>query len=101
MKWILLLFLTQTITLNANPSAPLPTVPYACTSFAVYSAETWYGMNFDYPEVELRFTLNRAGELKLFQMEFRQGDGFVPTVGMNSAGLFASCQMLYPEVEYR
>jgi hypothetical protein len=30
-------------------------------------------------------------------MEFAQGDDFSMTVGMNSAGLFSSCQMLYPE----
>ena len=32
-------------------------------------------------------------------MEFLQEGSFVPTVGMNSAGLFASCQMLYPEAD--
>jgi hypothetical protein len=74
-----------------------PFSPFACTSFAVYSDETFYGMNFDYPDVELRFTIRPSGDLKVFQMEFAQGDDFAPTVGMNSAGLFASCQMLFPE----
>lgn len=73
--------------------------PFACTSFAVYSAETLYGMDFDYPDVEIRFTISSSGDLKVFQMEFLQEGSFVPTVGMNSAGLFASCQMLYPEAE--
>ena len=33
----------------------------------------------------------------MFQMEFLQGNDFSASVGMNSAGLFSSCQMLYPE----
>jgi hypothetical protein len=70
---------------------------FACTSFAVYGGHTFYGMNFDYPDVELRFTIRPSGDRKVFQMEFAQGDGFSVTVGMNSAGLFSSCQMLYPE----
>jgi len=76
-----------------------PGSAFACTSFAVYSDETLYGMNFDYPDVEVRFTINTVGDLRVFQMEFEQEDGWAPTVGMNSAGLFASCQMLFPEVE--
>jgi hypothetical protein len=84
---------TQRLDVSAPGSA------LACTSFAVYSDETLYGMNFDYPDVEIRFTINTAGDLRVFQMEFEQDDGWSPTVGMNSAGLFASCQMLFPEVE--
>ncbi|MGB2964758.1 MAG: hypothetical protein WBB69_12315 [Anaerolineales bacterium] len=72
--------------------------PFACTSFAVYSGETIYGMNFDYPDVPVRFTIQDYGDLKVFQMEFKFGDGYSPTVGMNSAGLFASAQMLFPEL---
>ena len=82
------------------PSLPLDTVragSFACTSFAVYADETFYGMNFDYPDVELRFTILPSGDRKVFQMEFAQGDDFSMTVGMNSAGLFSSCQMLFPE----
>ena len=70
---------------------------FACTSFAVYAGETLYGMNFDYPDVELRFTIRPSRDKQVFQMEFAQGDGFAVTVGMNSAGLFSSCQMLHPE----
>lgn len=75
-----------------------PALPFACTSFAVYCDETFYGMNFDYPDTEIRFTITPSGDLKVFQMEFWQEGDFVPTVGMNSAGLFGSCQMLFPEV---
>jgi hypothetical protein len=70
---------------------------FACTSFAVYADDTFYGMNFDYPDTEIRFTITSSGDLKVFQMEFLQGNDFSVTVGMNSAGLFSSCQMLYPE----
>jgi hypothetical protein len=70
---------------------------FACTSFAIYADETFYGMNFDYPDVELRFTIRPSGDINVFQMEFSQGNDFSATVGMNSAGLFSSCQMLYPE----
>jgi len=72
--------------------------PFACTSFAVYSRETIYGMNFDYSDVPVRFTIQDYGDLKVFQMEFKTENGYVPTVGMNSAGLFASSQMLFPEL---
>ena len=76
-----------------------PSAPFACTSFAVYTDQPLYGMNFDYPEVDVRFTITTSGDKKIFQMEFMQEGEFVPTVGMNNAGLFASCQMLFPEVE--
>lgn len=75
-----------------------PSLPFACTSFAVYSDETFYGMNFDYPpDTVIRFTINPSGDLKVFQMEFLQENDFAATVGMNSGGLFSSCQMLFPE----
>jgi hypothetical protein len=77
---------------------PAPSLPFACTSFAVYSDETFYGMNFDYPDTEVQFTIEPSGDLKAFQMKFADGEGFAATVGMNSAGLFSSCQMLFPEV---
>ncbi|UCE19665.1 MAG: hypothetical protein JSV84_04785 [Gemmatimonadota bacterium] len=74
--------------------------PFACTSFAVYAERTLYGMNFDYSDVAVRFTIRSKGDLKVFQMEFQQEDIFLPTVGMNSEGFFASLQMLFPEMEY-
>lgn len=69
----------------------------ACTSFAVYSGETIYGMNFDYPEVEVRLRVRSEGDLRIFELEFQKDGLFIPTVGMNSAGLFASCQLQFPE----
>ena len=75
-----------------------PPSPWACTSFAVYSENPLYGMNFDYPEVPVRFTIREFGDLQVFQMEFKDEGGYIPTVGMNSKGLFASSQMLFPEM---
>jgi hypothetical protein len=82
---------------SSLPLGKLRAGSFACTSFAAYADETFYGMNFDYPDVELRFTIRPSGDRKVFQMEFSQGNDFATTVGMNSAGLFSSCQMLYPE----
>ena len=72
----------------------------ACTSFAVYadSNRIFYGMNFDYPEVEMKLSITDAGDVKFFHLEFNSGGGYSSTVGMNQNGFFSSCQMLYPEV---
>lgn len=75
-----------------------PSTPLACTSFAVYSGSPLYGMNFDYPEVPVRFTIREFGDLQVFQMEFMDEGDYIPTVGMNNQGLFASSQMLFPEM---
>ncbi len=89
-----------TITVGAAPDSPVHSGPYACTSFAVYSTATIYGMNFDYPDVEIRFTLNKSGNRKILQMEFQHEEGFfVPVAGVNSDGVFSSCQMLLPAAE--
>lgn len=72
---------------------------YACTSFAVYSENTFYGMNFDYnPSVEMKFCIDTVGDLKVFDMRFDIGNFFASTVAMNSNGLFCNLQELYPEV---
>ena len=68
----------------------------ACTCFAVYTNQPIYGMNFDYPPVDIRFTLTPAGGMRVFQMEFLLQGRYASTVGMNSRGLFGSCQMRYP-----
>jgi hypothetical protein len=72
----------------------------ACTSFAVYvdSNRVFYGMNFDYPEVEMKLSITEAGDVKFFHLQFYSGGNFASTVGMNQNGFFSSCQMLYPEV---
>jgi penicillin V acylase-like amidase (Ntn superfamily) len=75
-----------------------PALSGACTSFAVYSEKTLYGINFDYSlDVAQKFTISSGFQGKLFQMAFRAPFGFADIVGMNIKGLFASCQMLFPE----
>jgi len=71
---------------------------FACTSFAVYSNNIYYGMNFDYPEVEMRFLITQNDVNKFFHLQFYSNGYWSSTVGMNSNGFFSSCQMLYPEV---
>jgi len=69
---------------------------FACTGFAVYDNEPIYGMNFDYPPRELRFSLTSTQGRQVFRMEFPQEGSWYSTVGMNSDGVFSSAQMLYP-----
>ncbi len=71
----------------------------ACTSFAVYGEQVWYGMNFDFPDTDLRFVIETEGDIKTFSMAFKVGDEYVPTVRMNSHGLFLAEQMQYPDLE--
>ncbi len=72
----------------------------ACTSFAVYSDRTFYGMNFDFdPSRELKFCINTNGDLKAFVMKLEwEGDFFAPIVAMNTEGLFCNVQMVFPAV---
>lgn len=71
----------------------------ACTSFAAYGDNVLYGMNFDFPDTDLRFALETAGDIRTFSMAFQAGDEFVPTVRMNSQGLFLSEQAQTPDLE--
>lgn len=73
---------------------------FACTSFAVYTDKTFYGMNFDYePFQELKFCIDTRGDLKTFKMQLEwEGDFFTSIVAMNTKGLFGNLQMLFPEV---
>lgn len=64
----------------------------ACTSFAVYTDEIWYGMNFDYSNVDIKFSIIKINDRKLFLAQFGSG-GYI--AGMNENGLFTNYQMLY------
>jgi len=68
----------------------------ACTSFAVTSERTLYGMNFDYPPNVIRFSIEDHASGAVFLGEFLMDDFWARTVGMNEHGLFASNQMVYP-----
>ncbi|MCP4130249.1 MAG: linear amide C-N hydrolase [bacterium] len=73
---------------------------YACTSFAVYSNQVIYGMNFDFANIPMKFFIAANGDIRTFHLAFERTLGemkfFVNTAGMNSKGLFASCQELHP-----
>jgi hypothetical protein len=75
----------------------------ACTSFAVYSGKTYYGMNFDHSVDDIRFFIrsDRNGGIKVFSMDFAISGKYNPTVSMNSLGLFSSCQMVYGDAGCR
>lgn len=74
---------------------------YACTSFAVYSNQVYYGMNFDFINLPIKFLLSVNGDIRTFHLAFERAMGemkfFVNTAGMNNKGLFSSCQELHPE----
>ena len=72
-----------------------PSLSVACTSFAVYSNKTVYGMNFDFkPNLLQIFSISSEIQGKVFHL---RPFGFGEVAGMNMQGLFASCQMLIPE----
>jgi hypothetical protein len=79
----------------------VPDTVFACTSFAVYSSQVYYGMNFDFINLPMKFLISVNGDIRTFHLAFERTIGemkfFVNTAGMNSKGLFASCQELYPE----
>jgi hypothetical protein len=51
-------------------------------------------MNFDFPEVPLRFTIENGRHGEVFHLSFGQEGEFWETSGMNRAGLFVSGQIL-------
>jgi tetratricopeptide (TPR) repeat protein len=75
----------------------------ACTSFSVSSRENkvLYGYNFDYyPNSRLFFLINPGIQKKVFYIkcenkEYKMGY-LVNVAGMNTEGLFANMQMLFP-----
>jgi hypothetical protein len=72
----------------------------ACTSFAVYTSQPIYGMNFDYAWFPMKLRIVTKGDLRTFHLSFEKQFGetrfFADTGGMNSKGLFYACQGLYP-----
>ncbi len=74
-----------------------PVQSLACTSFAVYRDNTLYGMNFDYPDVPVRYAISQSGDMSVFHVDFQTNGRYVPIAGMNGQGLFLAVQMLYPE----
>ncbi|MCP4345979.1 MAG: hypothetical protein GY795_10695 [Desulfobacterales bacterium] len=73
---------------------------FACTSFAVFSNHVFYGMNFDFADAAMKFLITTNGDMKTFHLAFERVFGdigiFVKTAGMNTKGLFSSCQEQCP-----
>lgn len=70
-----------------------------CTSFAVYADRPLYGMNFDFPEVELKFRVATESRQPIFYLCVLGNGVFHETSGMNAAGLFAASQILVAPFE--
>lgn len=72
----------------------------ACTGFAVFSNQIIYGMNFDFIDLATKFSIITNGNMKTFHLAFEKTFGeatfFSKTAGMNTKGLFASCQEQHP-----
>jgi hypothetical protein len=70
-----------------------------CTSFAVYSSKPIYGMNFDFPDVEIKVDIETAGEGEVFYLSFQWDMRYRKVAGVNPAGLFVAAQMLIAPFE--
>jgi len=68
----------------------------ASTAFAIYSAKTLYGVNLDSEAREVRFSIETQGDGVVFFVSSEVDGVFLPTVGMNRDGLFASTQSVLP-----
>jgi hypothetical protein len=95
------LFLFSTVLSAQNIQFKQHSIPFACTSFAVYGKNPVYGMNFDFSDVELRFSIRSVEDRKIFLLDAQMESNFVSICGMNNDGLFANLQMLFPEVELK
>jgi hypothetical protein len=73
---------------------------FACTSFAVFSNHAYFGMNFDFSHTAMKLLISTNGDMKTFHLAFQKIIGDIPffakTAGMNTKGLFASCQEQHP-----
>ena len=81
---------------------------FACTSFALYGSQVFYGMNFDYFAVPLKFLIESGPGMNVFHLSFLYEQTvkkpefknyFAKTCGMNDKGLFCACQEIEPYSE--
>jgi hypothetical protein len=70
-----------------------------CTSFAVYNQRPIYGMNFDFPEVDIKFDIEPAEQGDVFYLCFLWDGRYRKVAGVNQAGLFAATQILVAQFE--
>lgn len=76
------------------------TVSEACTSFAVYSNETYYGKNYDHITIDdMKFTIEDYSEnnVSVFSLKIFIFNNYYPTVSMSDKGVFMSLNDLYPQ----
>lgn len=74
-------------------------VVIACSSFVIYSDTVMMGMNLDYAtNPEVRFSLQRIGELGVLAVSFSAGLFYYDFLVMNTAGVFAALQAVPPVV---
>ncbi len=70
-----------------------------CTSFVVYAGRPLYGMNFDFPDVELKFEIRSGQRGEGFYLCFVWNDRTPAVSGVNAAGLFSAAQILVAPFE--
>ncbi|MCB2313770.1 linear amide C-N hydrolase [Clostridium tagluense] len=70
---------------------------YACTSFAVYANNKFYGMNFDWSDTDVNLSIKKVNGIKIFYFNVLMGGQSSQICAMNSEGLFVSIQAMYPE----
>jgi len=79
----------------------LSVVIFPCSSFVIYSDTVMMGMNFDYAmNPDVRFSLQRIGELRTLNVSFSSGLFYHDFLVMNTAGVFAALQAV-PPIVYR
>jgi len=66
-----------------------------CTSFVSYYGSPIYGMNFDFPDVEMRLKIVKSEAIKYICFYLKYGESYYPITGMNQKGDFANFQNMY------
>ena len=81
---------------------------FACTSFALYGNQIFYGMNFDYFSIPLKFLIESRFEMNIFHLSFlfdqtvddpEYKGYFAKTCGINNKGLLCASQEIEPHIE--
>lgn len=88
---LFLLFVTTLIILPTRNSKP-------CTGFAVYSGNTYYGLNLDWYNTEMRFNILNVEGYKFFQMEFLYNGNWLQSCRYNEMGMLGTYQEVRPLV---
>lgn len=74
----------------------IPAPVHPCTSFADYSAEPIYGLNFDSQDHDLRFMFYEGYGFDVLAFEFFQDDQWNRMAHYNTKGLHNAGLLLYP-----